>query len=276
MTLSPDFISLLNLSKNEQRVFNLLRTTPAGVSVATITRSTKIPRMTVYLTLETLEKRQLISPIKKGKRTLWVIQSAHDISHRLTTAIQALGTETALQVGVNNSGFTILYGIKGIMKSWESLQSLKPYTRVLGIQPTHSLQYSLGKLKWESTLRKLQENIRDKPVIIDGVLPEGYYEYIAQHFAYDPKLQKKMLHSFLGRATDMTFISKKYFQDNASELFILPDVAYLTDWKSEVSIEIRNPIMRDFLIELYGLAKGYGKHVDQNAHIAKLIEKLEN
>jgi hypothetical protein len=85
-----------------------------------------------------------------------------------------------------------------------------------------------------------------------------------------------MLESFLGRGTDMTFMPNQYFKDAESELIILPNVAYLSDWKNEVSIEIRNPAMLLFLKELYDLAKGYGRKVNQEEYIKDLIANLDS
>jgi len=185
-------------------------------------------------------------------------------------------TETReIRINAKNSGFAIHQGLKGMYKVWEDLEKLAPNSRVYAIQPTAAMKYALKRLDWYEKIRPIQENILNKPVIIDGVLPEDYYPFFVQHYSQDKKLQRKMLESFLGRATDMTFVSDQYFKDAESELVILPNVAYLSDWKNEVSVEIRNPTMLHFLKELYELAKGYGSKVNQEEYIKGLIAKLD-
>ncbi len=272
--ISPQVIDLLGLSKNEVKVSGFLKKEPSRV-VADIAETTKIPRMTVYLTLNSLKKRGLVDFHRKGKRRFWSAIDDKELVHKVTDIISSITGTSEVRVNVNDSGFAILYGKEAPFTPWEALKDLPPYTRIYLIQPTAAIKYPFERMGWRKDVVSLQENILQKPIIIDGVLPEDYYPFFVNHFAGDKKLQRSILESFVGRVTDMTFVSKEYFKNTESELIILPNVAYLTDWKNEISIEIRNPIMLNFLKELYELAKGYGKKVDQNTYIKGLIEGLD-
>ena len=266
-------VNLLRLSKNEVKVLRLLKNSPDPMVIADIADKGKIPRMTLYLALESLKGRGLAGYTRKGKRRFWHIVDTKAFTSNMINALSELSGESEVGITANNTGFTIYRGIDGLYKSWDSLKDLPPHTRVYGIQPTASIKLAVKKLDWKR-LKPLQENILNKPIIIDGVLPEDYYPTYAKLFAHDKKLQKDSLKSFIGRGTDMTFIDEKYFKDSETEMLILPTVAYLTDWKNEVSIEIRNPVMLGFLRQLYELAKGYGRKVDQNAYLKEFIERL--
>jgi hypothetical protein len=267
-------IDFLQLSKREVKVLEFIKNHPQS-QVADIARGTKIPRMTVYLTLELLKTRKLADYTRKGKRRFWAIEDGSKLVADIMSSAYSLTDSKEIRIGTVNSGFAIHQGLKGMYKVWEELGKLSPNSRAYGIQPTGAMKYALKRLDWQEKIGPLQENILKKSIIIDGVLPEDYYPFFVEHYSYDKKLQRKMLESFLGRATDMTFVSTDYFKDAESELIILPNVAFLSDWRNEVSVEIRNPTMLQFLKELYDLAKGYGRKVNQEEYIKILISRLK-
>ncbi len=265
-------VDLLRLSNREVKVLAFLKQYPQS-QIADIAKNTKIARMTVYLNLKSLKKRGLIHYNRKGQRKLWHIISDKLIAEIVTNVAVTLSNSHEMRVSVNDSGFAVVHGIEGLYKMWKHILDLPANSRVYGIKPTSSMKHTLSKLEWQK-IRVIQEQILAKPIIIDGVLTEDYYEYIADFYKSDRELQKKVLESYLGRATDMTFVSKEYFKLAESELILLSDIAFISDWKNEVAIEIRNPIMLNFLRELYDFAKDYGKKVDQNAYIKGLLERL--
>lgn len=272
--LNEKTTSLLGLTKTETKILKLLKNRSEPMVVSDISRDGKIPRMSVYLGLNSLKRRGITDYKRKGKRRFWYMVDTKTFTSSVISALTSLTGANEIGISSNNSDFTIYHGIDGLYKSWESLKDLPPYTRVYGIQPTDSIKLSIKKLDWKR-IKPLNENILNKPIIIDGVLPEDYYPTYIKLFAHDKKTQKSSLKSFIGRGTDMTFIDEKYFKGSETELLILPSVAYLTDWKNEVSIEIKNTVMLAFLRQLYELAKGHGRKVDQNAYIKDLLEKID-
>jgi len=272
--MNEKITDFLALNKNEKKLVFHLRKFPAS-TIATLSKQTRIPRMSIYKAIESLKKRCLIDFQRKGKRRLWSCVDDRALTSKLVGAVLAITESTELAIEGNNTGFTIFYGVDSLYKSWYSLKDLPPNTRVYGIQPSASIKLSIKKLNWEK-IRPLQENILKKPIIIDGVLPEDYYATYAKLFAHDKQLQKRSLQSFIGRATDMTFVSKEYFKDSETELLILPSVAYITDWRNDVSIQIKNPIMISFLKELYLFAKGCGTKVNQNEYLKKFLSDLNS
>jgi hypothetical protein len=266
-------IDFLKLSRSEVRVLEYLKIQPLA-QVSAVSKGLKMPRMSVYLVLNSLKRRGLADYSRKGRRRFWSIADGSKLVADVMGSAYSLTETKEIRINAKNSGFAIHQGLRGMYKVWEDLEKLAPNSRVYAIQPTAAMKYALKRLDWYEKIRPIQENILNKPVIIDGVLPEDYYPFFIEHYSQDKNLQRKMLESFLGRATDMTFVADQYFKDAESELIILPNVAYLSDWKNEVSIEIRNPTMLHFLKELYELAKGYGHKVNQEEYIKGLIAKL--
>jgi predicted transcriptional regulator len=273
--LNEKTTNLLGLTKNEIKVLQLLKNSLNPIVISNISSGVKVPRMTIYLVLDSLKNRGLVGYIRKGKRRFWHMVDTKTLTSSIINALTDISNSSEVSVTAKNSGFTIYKGIDSLYKSWDSLRDLPPHTRVYGIQPTASIKLSLKKIDWRR-IKPLQESILNKPIIIDGVLPKDYYPTYAKLFAHDKELQKTSLESFIGRGTDMTFVDEKYFKNSETELLILPTVAYLTDWKNEVSIEIKNPVMMAFLRQLYELAKGYGRKVDQNEYIKGIISRLNN
>ncbi len=275
-SIHNNFVKTLKLSKNDWKVFEGLsyENTDLFKSTADLSKQLNIPRMSTHIALKSLKERGLIDYKRVGKRKLWYRITPENLIKKFANISQEIDKHSQVTIGVSDSEFTIYNGVDSLYKVWEALLELPANTRVQGFQPTASIRESLQKLEWSEKIQHLQENIRSKPIIIEGLLSEDYYPFLVDFYKNDKSLLLKTLESFLGRATDMTFI-KKDFLNLATEMFILPDSAYITNWKEEVSICIKNKTIINFLRELFSLAKGYGKHIDQNKYIGELIEKVK-
>ncbi len=212
--------------------------------------------MTVYLATASLRKRGLANYKKIGKRHYWYA--------------------TDKFIGAEHSDINILQGKDTLYKVWSKIAAEPAGTRILGIQPTSSIKYSLAKVESDQKIHKLQADILNKPIIIDGILSEDYYEFIADLYKDNKPAQIERLKSFLDRGTSITFIPQEYFINNPTELLIFPNAAYISDWQNEISIEIKNSSMISFLRELYRLVQVSGRKIDQNTYLRKLIANLEN
>lgn len=263
----------LNIGKRELRVFNYLKNN-SNSQISSIVRDTKIPRMTLYLDIESLKRRGMIDYTRKGKRKFWSVVPNTKLTSDIVNSVHTITDSDEIRIYTNNSDFAVHKGIEGMYRVWKELEKLSPDSRVLGIQPTNAMKYAFKRLDWQKKIAPLQRNILNKPIIIDGILPDDYYTSLISNYSGNKKMQRKILESFLGRSTDMTFISKEYFKDAESEIIILSNVAFLSDWKNEISIEIRNKALLHFLKELYELVKGYGKKINQEEYIRNLIKGL--
>ena len=191
-------IDFLKLSKNEVRALEYLNGHP-DAQISDVSQELKIPRMTVYLILNSLKARGLADYLRKGKRRFWNIVSGSKMVADIMGATYSLTETGEIRINAKNSGFAIHQGLKGMYKVWEELQKLSPNSRVYGIQPTSAMKYALKRLDWHEKIGPLQESILKKPVIIDGVLPEDYYPFFVQHYSYDKKLQKKNAGKLFGQ-----------------------------------------------------------------------------
>jgi DNA-binding transcriptional ArsR family regulator len=265
------FFDLLNISKHEASVLRVLDQ-EEPLSVSRIAAQSKVPRMSVYLALASLKGRGLIYFKRKGKRRFWFRHSDKEIASLLGRIAEKIHSHTGrVEVAHGDTGFALLKGLPDLFAIFERIAKGHKAQRLIGIQPTASLRNVLKRFSWDK-LQPIQESIRKNKIIIEGLLREDYYPTLAT-LLRDPVAKKKALESFIGRSTDMAFVSNEYLNSEA-ELMMFGDIAFLVNWKDEVALEIKNKDMLDFLKELFDLARGYGRKVNQERHIKSILEKL--
>jgi DNA-binding transcriptional ArsR family regulator len=250
-------------TKNEILLLSSISTKAKNISQ--IARETGISRTTLYTSLRNLLGRKIIESRQSGRSVLWTINEDFSLNNesKATKNIDA------------PAGFKVLKGIKELTKIWDKISlANKNNERVLGIQPTRSMINTISKMNPKELL-DINNSILKNKVIIEGLLREDYYEKLIGYYKGDVGKQKDILKSFMGRATDMILVGNEYLNSDA-DLIILKDSAILQNWKTEEAIEIKNKDMIELLKELFDLARGYGRKVDQNEYLNGLYRKLEN
>jgi predicted transcriptional regulator len=264
--------TLLNLSSHESRILAVLHESEP-YSVSEVAKSSKVPRMSTYLALASLKGRGLIYSKIKGKRRFWLRHSEKEIAGTLNSLARNIHNEPE-RVEVKHSdltGFTVLKGLPSLFTIFERISSGHKGSRLMGIQPTASLINVFKGVKPEK-LQPIQEGIKHNKIIVEGLLREDYYPTLMS-LLDTPDEKIRVLEAFLGRSTDMVFVSNEYL-NSATELMMFQDVAFLVNWKDEVALEIQNKDMLEFMKELFALARGYGKKVHQEEYIKNLISKI--
>jgi DNA-binding transcriptional ArsR family regulator len=270
--MQHSYKELLRLSQHEQKVLMVLPIAE-GVNISTIARHSHIPRMSVYLALDSLKQRGLIDYIRKGKRRFWKKLSPQEFSTVMAEAAQAIHhhKERVEIKHSDTSGFTVLKGLPQLFTIFEKIALGHKGERLLGIQPTSSMKHVVTKLSW-NTLKPIQDAIRKNKIIVQGLVREDYYPTLISLLKTSQQ-KKQALESFSGRLTDMVFVSNEYLHSE-TELMMFRDVAFLVNWKDEVALEIKNKEMLSFMKECFDLARGYGKKIDQNEYLRGLVSGL--
>jgi predicted transcriptional regulator len=264
--------SLLGLSGHEEKVLISLPTED-GLNVSDIARTSKTPRMSVYLALHSLKKRGLADYDRKGKRRLWKKLSNQAFSElMINTAKSIYDNKERVEIkhGENN-GFVILKGLNNLFTIFERIAAGHKGERLIGIQPTSSMTHVVKKLSWK-TIKPIQDAIRDNKIIVQGLVREDYYPTFVS-LLKSKEEKKEAIKSFIGRLTDMVLVSNQYL-NSETELMMFKDVAFLVNWKDEVAIEIKNKEMLNFMLEFFELARGYGKKINQNEYLRELETRI--
>lgn len=272
MLLTPNLIKTLDLSPKDIRILNTLDSGSTFL-ISDISKYSKIPRMTLYPILDNLKDRNLIDYKRSGKRKYWYLESHNKIASKLSHISSTIGSEK-IEVKKEDSGFIIHRNIKSIYSIFEEVANLSQGERVKAIQPTKSVMSVMNNLKWQEEIKPINEAIVKKGIVVEGLIQDNYYTALYNRAYKDsPEKAKEWIESFVGRATDITFIDKRYL-DTDSEFLMFRNKAFIINWRDEVAIEIKNKDMFNFLSELFDLARGYGKKVNQNEYLKGLLKNI--
>jgi predicted transcriptional regulator len=268
-----NLVKVLNLSAKETSVLNLLEI-KTNQTIADISKETKISRMTIYPILNSLKERNLIDYHRKGARKFWNLESKDKLGEMFSNISHLFIPSGKTKVVSGASGFTIIKGLDNLQEIWKNTTKLFKGSRILGIQSTASIKDVLTKTSFKETWEPVNKAIIDKGLIVEGLIREDYYtSTYLDLYKDDKEKQKTFLKSFIGRATDMVFV-KNDFLNSSTDLMIFDNTAFLVNWKDEVAVEIKNQDMLEFLKEMFHLARGYGKKVDQNEYLKKLLAEI--
>ena len=272
---NEQMIQLIGLSKNETKVLNILGKVE-NISIAHLSQEAKIPRMTTYLTLNSLKGRGLANYNHLGKRKYWKAEDKQNISKLLWNNLQNFNnTKDTTTIETNDSGFSIIQNMENLWHIWEQAIKTEKGSRIYGIQPTESLKEILTKINLEKNITPINKAISDKKLIIEGLLREDYIPSYLKYFENNKKKQRQILTDLQNRSSDMVYVNNQYL-NSPVDFMMFKNKAFLINWKSEVALEIRNHDMLNFLKELFDLARGYGKKVDQSAYIKELLGNIYN
>ncbi len=153
---------------------------------------------------------------------------------------------------------------------------LNKHERLYIIQPNQSTEMVLRKYPFNE-LVEINNFIKDNKIIVEAVLHENAFDHFFETLKKEQKTGREiqaMFQSFADRVADTTYISKELL-DFKAEIYIMGPVALILNWEEEVAVEIKNPDMVGMLKGFFEFIKHYGRKVDQNPMIAKLLEKFE-
>jgi DNA-binding transcriptional ArsR family regulator len=273
MKFKTDAVKMLQLSRKETVILGVLSNGSLR-TVAEISRNAKLPRMTLYSILATLKERGLIDYVRKGKRKYWSAISSEQFGQKLSMLGYEVAGNKKMRLAVqDHTGFTIIHGKEALFNVWKELTETNPGKRIRAIQPTKSLlsaikSYSPGEFV------PINEMIKKNKIIMESLVREDVFPAYINFYKGMPNIQKEILESFIGRSTDTVFTSNEYLNNN-SDLLITHDAAVLMNWQYQVAIKIENKEMVSLLNELFQLARGYGKKIDQNEYLRRLRQAME-
>ncbi len=271
MEIHKELADILQLSPKERGILKIL-SKQEQMLISDISKKADIPRMTLYPLLNKLKERGLISYKRSGKRKFWHVELPEKIAQTFTHLASSMTSEK-VEIRKDATGFIIHRNIKSIYSIFEEVSRLHKGERVKVIQPTFSMLTSLNNLKWQEEIKPINEAIVKNGIVVEGLLQDNYYISLFNTISkVDPERARSHIKSFIGRATDMVFVPKEYLNID-SEFLMFRDKAFIINWKDEVAIEIQNNEIFTFLSELFALARGYGKKIDQNQYLKELLEK---
>lgn len=252
--LTPLEVDILNVASN------------IDSTVLTLGKELNIPRTTLYPYLDNLLQRKLIDKIVKGKRLYYRSKSREEIASLFFEMGVAISKNKTLTLPDTSTQIKIFSGIKQISEAWLLIGNQPKGSKVIGIQPSKSLEYSISKVPHAIT-RQNHKLIISRDIFLEGYCEEDIYSLVLGKLKSIDALEET-IPDFEDRKA-ITYLFEKNSFNTTSELFVLSEGLLIIDWKEEFGILIQNMnigiIIHSLLNKLRPLLKvaNYNQEMDK-------------
>jgi len=272
---SQETVQLLGLSAAENR---LLKTLQSGeFSVTDLSKTTKIKRTSLYPLLKKLKARGLVTTRRHGRRHRWHATSKQRLQTKLFSLAHhhEVTEETGDQiVGIipsQNSEYHVYHGRAKLVQIYEEIGHLPRHTRLYGIQPNVSALSVMKKFPYDR-LVQLNQNIKDREIIVEGVLQENFLDYWSSHLKkQEVKRWHQLMKAYSGRLAVTTYVPADQLNFN-SEIMFYENVVIIANWQDLTAAVIKNQAITGIMTELFESLKTIGRRTDQNPRVAQLLK----
>ncbi len=258
-------IDLLQLSKKEQVIFNLLNNeSSTPVSLA---KKCSIPRPTIYITLEKLHNRGLIIKKKISHKTYWQKNSDDEIeslAYRFKELLSASSATKQEKISITDSSQVVVHrGQKAIFKLFSSLVDEHAGEKMIALQGNLA-GYAWSKLFNVQEINIINQKIKKNKVITELVTSREWFKSQTELFGTG------WAKNFEGRTIRMQDVGNQYL-NYASQIFIFRDKVYIDAMSDKVFIEIKNPEIAKLLVSITQFVQDHSEVLDANKLLRELI-----
>lgn len=237
----------IDISNNERRVLALLQKRGPS-TVAEISRSLRIPRMTLYTPISSLLSRQLILSHKESK-------------------FNTLSLNLELLANIFNAPKSKSLGRLSAVDLVLDIANLPQHERVQWIQPNTALKQTIKNISL-SSLANLNKVILKRGFIFEAILEDdslGVYRSTV-----GDKKFKDMAKGLFGRPYDVSYIQPGILEPFI-DIIITTDKVVFIDWKDEAGFVYTERSMINFYKRYFDLIKNISKRVDVNKMLTEAM-----
>jgi len=264
MQINSETAKFLGLDKYEQVILNSMN--KERILISEISKMTKIPRTSLYYILPRLIDRGFLEKRKIGTKTYWRKTSQKEYLENY----QKIISEKEINLAVNNQNKTkIVYGTDQLMKTLFSLAEVEPRERWCGIQPKSSIDTLLKKIDINK-LNELNELIKERKIIVEGVVHEDYMDIVS----LEKDKLKSLLRSFKGRTIDYAKLPKDYLANTKAEIYLWQNKIALMNWDKEFAVVIEDDDCFELIKAMFDSTKYMLDKYDQNEKFARKLVEL--
>lgn len=272
MQITQDMAQILNLSKEEVLILNLINETP--LRIAEISKQTKIPRTSLYYMLPRLKNRKFIIEKRVNKKVHYQKNSPQDIINSYKKIFETLsnthiGSSTQIS---KDTEITFYNGNDQVINVLREIAALPFQNRFYAIQPEASIVAAINNNPLESIL-DFNYKVKKSRLIVEGIIHEkGTYSMVQN---LSPQDQKILLESFSKRTADTAKLPEGYLNSTQSEIYLFKNKIALVNWAEEFAVIIQNQDVFDLVFEMFKSTKYMLDKYDQNEKIARKLVELE-
>jgi sugar-specific transcriptional regulator TrmB len=256
--------ALLQLSDNEQQILSLLEKSSTPLELS---RRCAIPRPTIYITLEKLQKRGLATRTRREGKYYWGKPTEEQVESAISELQQKLldrHTKHIKKTMIEDKAEVIIYkGEKAIFNLFSELIGKHAGERMITIQGDHS-GGAWEKVFSMKNINVINKKIKDKRMITELITSKVWFEKQRRQFGVE------WAKDFEGRAMRVQNIDHEYLNTSA-QIFIFKDRIFLVSMSEEVFIEIKNPHIAKLLVLLSRFIQDHSNIIDANALLRELI-----
>jgi DNA-binding Lrp family transcriptional regulator len=250
MKYSNRFLRATSLDATDTRILKVAGASP--LSIAQLSKMSRLPRSTVAYRLPFLEKRGIVKSEKYGERFKYVAIAEPEVLHKAPVKF--------------DSEITTYRGAEEMTDLWYKITSFPKHSRLYVIQPPNSLRHALRAFKGKDSIR-ISELVKER-FIVDGITHQKSASILIS--SYDKsKDTSELVQAFKERLEDIVKIPDDFIDEDA-EVNIINNHVIFMDWKNRIAVDIHNELIYRFMLSLYAKVKAYGtRH-----HHGKYIEEI--
>jgi sugar-specific transcriptional regulator TrmB len=244
MKFTEEQKKLYKLKEKEIIILNILEKQSSFVNEIVLASS--LPRMSIYLILDSLIKRGLVAKNKKGGR--WIYSTT---SPNLSLTKERNRTHRNENKGNRDELEKIK--LDEMYENYVKFVNENFGARVLALQTTKSFNTALekmGETKWKIVNNLIKKN----EIVIDAIVPENVV-------ADSKKGSLEWKETIIGRKTSVKTVPD-FTMDFNAEIFLGNKWGMMTNWETETQIIITDKNILEMLKMFIFSLRGFGKSVD--------------
>lgn len=261
-------LEILDLSRKERKVLTVLkkeRSTPLEIS-----RITKVTRPSVYVILEKLKKRGLVTTKIEQGRKYWLLENPRKIEETLYATKKYLlniSEDTEEVHGRSESNITIYKKTKDIQNLIPAIIKEAQNNHLYGFQGSNQ-EIGWSKIFSEKSTNEINRLVKKNKIIVEGIMPDHWFVEHTKEWG------KAWAEGFSGRMTIAHEIDKKYFK-HGGQLFATKKAVYLFSLNESIAIEIRNSEIQKMVVAMLDYMQSHAKKIDPNEILRTLLEQKD-
>jgi predicted transcriptional regulator len=265
MKLTKSELNLLGLGEKELTLFNALEKKSSSL-VTDLASEINLPRTTIAFLLKKLKKRGFVEQVKINKHKEWRLKPPKEIKDKLRRLSWRFDKTSHVLADITDKDLTltVFTGFKNIKKAYRQILSAGKNNRVFFIQGNLSTKVTLEKIDW-SYINNLHKDLRQADIVMEGLISQEVFDLFNI-------MSVSQIKSHLGRLIVLYIVPDQYL-DLDLDIIFFADKLYFIDVIAEKIIFIKNESMVKVFKNLFYLAESFGKKVNLDEHLKKLIKE---